>query len=70
MDIVKCLTCGEWVMVDMISFGYGEVAICPICGKLAYSSGREEDKEEENPYILHEAELERTVDARIRGDRF
>ncbi len=35
---VVCLTCHKEVEVTLISYGDGHVAICPLCGKLAYNS--------------------------------
>lgn len=35
---VRCLTCREIVNVKMVSYGGGFVAVCPLCGKLAYNS--------------------------------
>jgi predicted RNA-binding Zn-ribbon protein involved in translation (DUF1610 family) len=32
-----CLSCGKEVEVIMISYGYGHIAVCPSCGKLAYN---------------------------------
>ncbi len=36
--VVKCLSCGEKVEVEPIPDGNGEIATCPVCGQLAYSS--------------------------------
>ena len=39
MDVkqVKCSECGKEVEVKMIPYGLGHLALCPICGKLAYN---------------------------------
>lgn len=37
MDCIKCLSCGKWVMVDMVKYGNGHIAECPKCWKLAYN---------------------------------
>jgi hypothetical protein len=34
---VVCYHCGKEVEVKMIVFGYGRIAICPICRHLAYN---------------------------------
>jgi len=34
---VCCVTCGKMVDVKTIKYGEGQVAICPLCGKLAYN---------------------------------
>jgi len=34
---IICLSCGKKVLVDLISFGGGLVAVCPLCGRLALS---------------------------------
>jgi len=36
-EVVICLSCGKEVTVQKISYGNGFIAICPICGQLAYS---------------------------------
>ncbi len=35
---VVCISCEKEVEVKPISYGDGEIATCPECGKLAYSS--------------------------------
>ncbi len=37
---VKCLSCDKEVEVKPIPYGDGEIATCPECGKLAYSSSK------------------------------
>ncbi len=32
----ECMTCKKTVEVLLIQYGNGYIAICPICGKLAY----------------------------------
>ncbi|MDD5291539.1 MAG: hypothetical protein PHZ04_05600 [Patescibacteria group bacterium] len=34
---VNCVTCYKEVMVKLLPFGFGHIAICPECGKLAYN---------------------------------
>lgn len=34
---IKCLTCGEEVEVELMNYGYGHIARCPKCDKLAYN---------------------------------
>ena len=35
--IVVCLACGKTVTVKLIRYGFGHIATCPECRKLAYS---------------------------------
>ena len=35
--ITECLTCHKEVNIQPIDYGNGKVAVCPSCGKLAYS---------------------------------
>jgi Zn finger protein HypA/HybF involved in hydrogenase expression len=35
--IVKCLACKEEVKVKLVRYADGHIAVCPLCGKLAYS---------------------------------
>ena len=35
--VVNCLTCHKEVNVELIPFGDGYVAICPLCSELAYN---------------------------------
>jgi uncharacterized paraquat-inducible protein A len=42
MKLVKgtktiCLTCYTLVVVKLISYGFGHIAVCPRCNKLAYN---------------------------------
>ena len=39
MEKVKviCLSCGEEVEVKLVSYGYGHIAVCPVCNELAYN---------------------------------
>jgi len=38
---VKCLTCRKRVTVELIPYGGGYIATCPLCGKLAYNAKKE-----------------------------
>jgi hypothetical protein len=37
MEKVICLACKEEVKVKLEKYGNGHIAICPLCGKLAYN---------------------------------
>lgn len=37
MKNVKCVSCGKWVLVKLVSYGHGNIAVCPKCKKLAYN---------------------------------
>jgi predicted RNA-binding Zn-ribbon protein involved in translation (DUF1610 family) len=34
---VTCISCGQKVEVRLVPYGYGRIATCPKCGKLAYN---------------------------------
>ena len=33
----KCVSCYALVAINLITFGFGHIARCPICGGLAYN---------------------------------
>lgn len=37
---VRCLSCGKNVVVELVEFGNGMVAVCPVCGQVAYNSDK------------------------------
>ena len=45
---VVCVTCGRKVEVDFIPFGNGYVAICPICGRIAYNGDKLPEEKEDS----------------------
>lgn len=46
--LITCLSCHLEVDADMGIYGKGYVAVCPVCGKLAYNRDRDvEPKEKE-----------------------
>ena len=44
---MTCMSCGKEIKAKLIKFGDGNVAVCPICKKLAYNvKFKDSDKEE------------------------
>lgn len=49
LETVICITCQQEVAVKLVPYGHGKVAICPLCGKLAYANkGDSHEKEIRN----------------------
>ena len=41
---VICVTCGKNVTVRLVEYGYGHIATCPLCKKLAYNKNSKEER--------------------------
>jgi hypothetical protein len=38
--VVKCLSCSKEVDVELVPYGNGHIASCPLCKQLAYSASK------------------------------
>jgi hypothetical protein len=54
---VVCISCGKKVIVKLISYGYGYIAICPECEKMAYVSNSKNINSGSAPENVNKASL-------------